>query len=87
MLQEIDTTAIGNGRAAWAILQGQHGRPPRTGLTNIDDDSQWSSLRLSDVGIDERTITKIVAKITKSTLSASQPASVTRSNAASSSCR
>eukprot|EP00965_Chrysotila_dentata_P078334 2581490-Pleurochrysis_carterae.AAC.2 len=32
-------------------------------MTNIDDDSKWSSLRLSDVGIDERTITKIVAKI------------------------
>eukprot|EP00965_Chrysotila_dentata_P225683 6194923-Pleurochrysis_carterae.AAC.1 len=59
---QIDTTAVGNGRAAWAILQG-NGQSPRTGLTNIDDDSKWSSLRLSDVGIGERTITKIVAKI------------------------
>eukprot|EP00965_Chrysotila_dentata_P069337 2291050-Pleurochrysis_carterae.AAC.1 len=58
ILQEIETTAIGSGRAAWAILQG-HRQPPHTGLTNIDDDSEWSALRLSDVGIDERTITKI----------------------------
>eukprot|EP00965_Chrysotila_dentata_P094662 3130398-Pleurochrysis_carterae.AAC.2 len=46
-LQEIDTNAIiGNGRAAWAILQG-HGQPPCTGLTNIDDNSKWSSLHAS----------------------------------------
>eukprot|EP00965_Chrysotila_dentata_P257820 6213015-Pleurochrysis_carterae.AAC.3 len=44
ILQEIDTTTmIGNGRAAWAFLEG-HGQPPRTGLANIDDDSKWSSL-------------------------------------------
>eukprot|EP00965_Chrysotila_dentata_P095605 3160108-Pleurochrysis_carterae.AAC.1 len=55
----IDTTAIGNGRAAWASLQG---------LTNINDDSKWSSLRLSDVSIDERTIAKIVSKINQISL-------------------
>eukprot|EP00965_Chrysotila_dentata_P133841 4426509-Pleurochrysis_carterae.AAC.2 len=36
ILSQIDTTTIGNGRAAWAILQG-HGQPPRTGLTNINE--------------------------------------------------
>eukprot|EP00965_Chrysotila_dentata_P002619 85360-Pleurochrysis_carterae.AAC.1 len=30
---------------------------------HASDDSKWSSLRLSDVDIDESTITKIVAKI------------------------
>eukprot|EP00965_Chrysotila_dentata_P246228 6207034-Pleurochrysis_carterae.AAC.2 len=61
ILQDIDTTAVVNGRSAWVdVLQG-HSQPPRTGLTNIDDDR--SSLRLSDVKIDERTNTKIVAKI------------------------
>eukprot|EP00965_Chrysotila_dentata_P256362 6212518-Pleurochrysis_carterae.AAC.2 len=62
ILQEINTTTIGDGRAAWAILQG-HVEPPHTGLTSIDDDSKWSLLYLSNVGIDKRTIIKIVAKI------------------------
>eukprot|EP00965_Chrysotila_dentata_P199293 6179293-Pleurochrysis_carterae.AAC.2 len=57
-----DTTVIGKGRAAWAIFHG-HGQPPRTGLTNINSDSKWSSLRLSDVDIDECNITTNVAKI------------------------
>jgi hypothetical protein len=60
--QEIDALAIKSGIEAWKIVKAQ-GTPPRTGLTNIDDDSAWASLRLSDVGIDERTIVKIVAKI------------------------
>eukprot|EP00965_Chrysotila_dentata_P157521 5203688-Pleurochrysis_carterae.AAC.1 len=62
IIEESETTTSGNGKSAWATLQS-HGQPPRTGLTNIGDDSRWYSLRLSDVGINERTITKIVAKI------------------------
>eukprot|EP00965_Chrysotila_dentata_P234669 6200315-Pleurochrysis_carterae.AAC.3 len=38
-------------------------QPPRTGPTNIDNNISGLPFRLSDVGIDERTITKIVAKI------------------------
>eukprot|EP00965_Chrysotila_dentata_P063707 2111059-Pleurochrysis_carterae.AAC.3 len=63
ILQETDTTASGNGKSTWAILQS-HVKPPRTGLANIDDDSECSSrMRHSDVSSDKRTITKIVAKI------------------------
>eukprot|EP00965_Chrysotila_dentata_P236395 6201280-Pleurochrysis_carterae.AAC.17 len=66
ILQESDITVIGNGKSAWAIRFQCHGhQSPRTSLTNIDDDKQGSSPRLSSAGVDKRTITKIVANINR----------------------
>eukprot|EP00965_Chrysotila_dentata_P226634 6195530-Pleurochrysis_carterae.AAC.2 len=60
IFEAIDTIAIGNSNLAWSILPN-YGQPSRTGLTNIDYGSNWSSrLCLLDAGIDERTITKVI---------------------------
>eukprot|EP00965_Chrysotila_dentata_P232314 6198892-Pleurochrysis_carterae.AAC.1 len=57
------------------------------GLTSIDGDSKWSLLRLSNVGIDEGTITKIVAKINQINLERESIRQYPRVNAGSNSCR
>eukprot|EP00965_Chrysotila_dentata_P247901 6208028-Pleurochrysis_carterae.AAC.1 len=60
--QELETTVRGNGKPAWQVVE-THGQPLRTGLTIIDENNACASLRFSDVGVEERTIIKIVAKI------------------------
>ena len=58
----IDDEANSNGIDAWAIVE-EHGQKPANGLTKLDQDAEWTSLRLTDVGIDERSILKIKGKI------------------------
>ena len=58
----IDDEANSNGIDAWAIVL-EHGEKPVNGLTKLNQDSEWTSLRLTDVGVDERTIIKIKGKL------------------------
>ena len=47
--------ANGDGIKAWQTLCA-YGEMPTTGLTEIDMDNDWASVRLTSVGIDEQTI-------------------------------
>ena len=58
----IDSEANNNGIDAWAIVV-QHGEKPINGLTKLNQDAEWTNLRLTDVGVDERTIIKAKGKI------------------------
>jgi hypothetical protein len=62
--QDIDDNAGNEGVAAWRIVT-RYGQQPRTGLTEIDEDAAWTSLRLSDVGINEKTIVNIIAQMNR----------------------
>ena len=52
-------TVPGDGLAAWDLIESM-ANLPTTGLTQVNQDNDWSNLKLADVGITEDTITRFV---------------------------
>ena len=44
------STVPGDGLAAWGIVE-RHGNLPTTGLTTVNQDIAWTTLKLTDVGV------------------------------------
>ena len=63
MRAQLETVA-GNGLAAWALLE-QMANLPTTGLTQVNQDNDWNTLKLSDVGVTEDTITRFVGHMNR----------------------
>ena len=54
----------GDGLAAWAIVEAV-GQLPTTGLTRITQDTNWTNIKLSDVGQTEATIVRFMGHVNR----------------------
>ena len=68
-VEDIDIRArleqvAGDGLAAWAIVEAV-GALPTTGLTMVNQDRDWTNLKLTDVGITEETIVRFLGHMNR----------------------